>query len=138
VILFTLPCPWHFASPLLHELTLVSIINLSFGIIFFLNFILSADIKYTNLPLLPNSKGAMGQLRTAARYKYESNMSNTLKDFHRDEVINNDTCTDEQLKSIVAYCERDALTLEHIFIEQLKDIQNSYPNYGPKTLILLF
>ena len=84
---------------------------------------------------VPNSKGAMGQLRTAARYKYENNMSNTLKDFHRDEVIKNDTYTNEQLKSIVAYCERDVLTLEHIFIEQLKDIQNNYPNYGPKTFI---
>ena len=84
---------------------------------------------------VPNSKGAMGQLRAAARYKYESNMSNTLKDFHRDEVINNKTYTDKQLKSIIEYCERDVLTLEHIFIKQLEDIEKNYPNYGPKTFI---
>lgn len=84
---------------------------------------------------VPNSKGAMGQLRTAARYKYENNMSGTLKDFHRDEVIYNKTYTDEQMQSILDYCERDVLTLEHIFINQLKDIEANYPNYGPKTFI---
>ena len=84
---------------------------------------------------VPNSPKAMGQLRTAARDKYKYNMSNTLKDFHRDEVIDNLTYTDEQLKSIIKYCERDVLTLEHIFIEQLKDIEKHYPNTGPKTFI---
>ena len=84
---------------------------------------------------VPNTKGAMGQLRTAARYKYKDNMFSTLKDFHRDEVIDNETYTDKQLKSIVDYCERDVLTLEHIFIEQLKDIERNYPNAGPKTII---
>ena len=83
---------------------------------------------------VPNSKGAMGQLRTAARYKYENNMSGTLKDFHRDEVIYNKTYTDEQMQSILDYCERDVLTLEHIFINQLKDIEANYPNYGQKHL----
>ena len=84
---------------------------------------------------VPNSKGAMGQLRTAARYKYKDNMSSTLKDFHRDEVIDNKTYTDKQLKSIVDYCERDVLTLEYIFKAQLKDIETNYPNSGPKTFI---
>ena len=58
-----------------------------------------------------------------------------LKDFHRDEVIYNKTYTDEQMQSILDYCERDVLTLEHIFINQLKDIEANYPNYGPKTFI---
>ena len=80
---------------------------------------------------IKGGKGAFGLLRTAQRYGIEA-MSEDLKAWNINQILYN---KDHPIEDTLNYCLDDVLTLEKVFIQQLKDIEETFCNKGPLEII---
>ena len=80
---------------------------------------------------IKGGKGAFGLLRTAKRYGIEA-MSEDLKAWNINKILYD---PNHPIEDIVDYCLDDVLTTEKVFVEQLKDIEETFSNKGPLEII---
>ena len=73
-------------------------------------------------------------LRAANRYGIET-ISEDLKKYYVDLILSKKNYTKEEFEKILDYCLSDVLTLEKLFLKQLKDIEKLKPNAGPHDII---
>ena len=76
-------------------------------------------------------KGAFSMLRTAKRYGIEC-MSEDLKKWNISQILNN---PEHKIEDTLDYCEKDVIATEKLFYEQLKDIERTFANKGPREII---
>jgi DNA polymerase-1 len=87
--------------------------------------------KKLYLGRIAGGKGAFGLIRTAKRYGIEC-MSEDRKQWEIEQILHN---PEHPIGDILDYCLQDVLTLEEVFYAQLKDIEETFTNKGPREII---
>ena len=73
-------------------------------------------------------------LNACKRYGIET-ISEDLKKYYINMILDNGSYSDDQWVKILDYCQSDVETSEKLFLKQLEDIETQRPNDGPTTVI---
>jgi DNA polymerase I len=73
-------------------------------------------------------------LNACKRYGIET-ISEDLKKYYINMILDNESYSDDQWTKILDYCQSDVETSEKLFLKQLEDIEIQRPTEGPRTII---
>lgn len=77
---------------------------------------------------IPNAPGTYTLIKTSERYGIHEVMSEQKKTNFRDLILNNTSYTEQQMTSILDYCQEDVLLTEKLFYKQLNYLEKDDPD----------